>query len=110
MALVYCILIRKANNLDILHPSPLNKVDRHSAIISTECYILHRMAANYLMHCDKLLYFCTAAYAWGILIFESLYALNTVTGGDLQSTIKCRRFRLMAALMVRESREVRKVI
>jgi hypothetical protein len=48
-------------------------------------------------------------HAWGIVLFENLYCLNCVTGGDLRDTLDSRRNRLILALMVRETREVRKI-
>lgn len=56
--------------------------------------------------CFFKLYYLPAAHSWGILLYENLYALNIVCGGDLRTTLKCRRFRLILGLMVREFREV----
>lgn len=46
------------------------------------------------------------AFSWGILLYENLYALNIVTGGDLNTTLNCRKHRLILGLMVRETRAV----
>jgi hypothetical protein len=45
-------------------------------------------------------------YAWGTLMYENMFALNIITGGDLRDTIRCRKHRLVLAFMIRESREV----
>lgn len=52
-------------------------------------------------------YHLPTAHSWGILLYENLYALNIVFGGDLRTTLRSRRFRLILGLMVREFREVR---
>ena len=45
-------------------------------------------------------------YAWGVLVFENLYALNTLTKGTLADTLQSRKTRLILALMLRESRNI----
>lgn len=42
-----------------------------------------------------------------MLVFENLYALNALTKGSLADTLGKRSWRLVLALMVRESRKVR---
>eukprot|EP01036_Dinobryon_divergens_P024514 gene24512-32971_t len=42
-------------------------------------------------------------FSWGILIFENLYALNILTRGSLSFTVSKRKWRLILAMMVRES-------
>lgn len=72
---------------------------------------------HYQLHCGKrALIFClqpspsfpmlVPAFSWGILLYENLYALNIVTGGDLSATLNCRKHRLILGLMVRETRAV----
>jgi len=44
-----------------------------------------------------------SAFSWGVLIFENIYSLNMVTGGSLSYTLSKRSWRLILALMIRES-------
>ncbi len=51
-------------------------------------------------------YLYLVAYSWGVLVWENLYALNTLTKGSLADTLANRQWRLVLALMVRESHKV----
>lgn len=46
------------------------------------------------------------AFAWGILVYENLYALNILTKGTLLDTLSRREWRLIYALMIRENLNV----
>jgi hypothetical protein len=55
----------------------------------------------------KPLSFCLfIAFAWGVLVYENLYALNVLTKGTLSDTLSRREWRLIFALMVRENLNV----
>mmetsp|Transcript_25189 Transcript_25189/g.41974 ORF Transcript_25189/g.41974 Transcript_25189/m.41974 type:complete len:483 (+) Transcript_25189:186-1634(+) len=45
-------------------------------------------------------------HSWGVLLFETLCVLNILTKGSLQDTLSKREWRLILALMVRESYKV----
>ena len=41
-------------------------------------------------------------FAWGVLVFECAFAINTITGGSMASTMKARKNRILYAAMIRE--------
>ena len=47
-----------------------------------------------------------SAFAWGILIYENLYALNAIAGGTVHSTLMNPLCRKMYAAMIRENYKV----
>lgn len=44
--------------------------------------------------------------AWGLMVYEHLHVLNILTRGTLQETLANREWRLLYALLIRESNEV----
>jgi hypothetical protein len=48
----------------------------------------------------------TAAQSWGVLLYENLHVLNILTKGSLRDTLANREWRLVLALMVRETYKV----
>ena len=48
------------------------------------------------------------AQSWGVLLYENVHVLNVLTKGTLGDTLANREWRLVLALMVRESYKVRK--
>lgn len=49
-----------------------------------------------------------AAQSWGVLLYENLHVLNILTKGSLRDTLAHREWRLVLALMVRETYKVSK--
>eukprot|EP01038_Epipyxis_sp_PR26KG_P010655 gene10655-14310_t len=58
-----------------------------------------------LEHMNVTTYFRKALtpYSWGVLVYENFYTLNILTGGSLVETLSKRKWRLILALMLRES-------
>jgi hypothetical protein len=60
-----------------------------------------------LESCDVLEFYFDknlTQYAWGVLLFDNLSALNTITGGTLKNTLSDSSCRKILAYMMREAR------
>jgi hypothetical protein len=64
---------------------------------------LHTAVSSYPSYsCDQSF----VAQSWGVLMYEHLHVLNILTKGSLRDTLANREWRLVLALMVRESYKV----
>lgn len=54
-------------------------------------------------HIDVIYKKVLTAHAWGIVLYENLFALNAITGGSLSFTLSKYRWRMIYAAMIREN-------
>ena len=78
--------------------------------ITILCTFFYYVKLRLLVHLFPSQYiFCTlqfTAQSWGVLVYENLHVLNVLTKGTLSDTLANREWRLVLALMVRESYKV----
>lgn len=68
------------------------------------CFLFASVLTHYILILHSFGYYI--AQSWGVLLYENLHVLNVLTKGTLADTLTNREWRLVLALMVRESYKV----